>query len=149
MPAIVARASRTIRCAAAGKASRAPSPTGTSRRCHRPGGRVTDGRAPELRMSRPSNRRKLLAIPLALALASGAARAQPTPTPAASPVRPAVKDDEGEPRLSLPTEGDRDAWKRSGFRLGLGLTYGRLVGLEGAPGGRLLGATIRFGIRLD
>jgi len=61
----------------------------------------------------------------------------------------AGKDDEGEPRLSLPTEADRDAWKRSGFRLGLGIGYGRLYGLEGAPSGRLIGATIRVGLRLD
>ena len=59
------------------------------------------------------------------------------------------KDDEGEPRLSLPTEADRDAWKRSGFRLGLGVVYGRITGLDGAPSGRLLGATIRVGLRLD
>ncbi|HEY2729140.1 MAG TPA: hypothetical protein VGK52_04310 [Polyangia bacterium] len=103
-------------------------------------------------MNRPSHRRNLLAIPFALALAldAGPARAQPTPTPPPGPAAaPAVKDDEGEPRLSLPTEADRDAWKRSGFRLALGLTYGRLVGLEGAPSGRLLGPTIKFGIRLD
>ena len=31
----------------------------------------------------------------------------------------------------------------------LGLVYGRLVGLEGAPSGRLLGATVRVGLRLD
>ncbi len=60
-----------------------------------------------------------------------------------------IKDDEGAPRLSLPTEADRDAWRRAGFRLALGLTYGRMYGLEGAPSGRLLGATIRFGLRLD
>jgi hypothetical protein len=60
-----------------------------------------------------------------------------------------VKDDEGEPRLSLPTVADRDAWLRAGFRLSLGLTYGRMMGLEGAPTGRLIGALVRFGIRLD
>jgi hypothetical protein len=61
----------------------------------------------------------------------------------------AAKDDEGEPRLSLPTQSDRDAWMRGGFRLSLGAAYGRLVGLEGAPSGRLLGATVRLGLRLD
>lgn len=66
------------------------------------------------------------------------------PAPASAPA-----DDEGPPRLSLATEADHDAWKRSGFRLGLGLTYGRLIGLGGAPSGRLLGATIRLGFRLD
>ena len=69
-------------------------------------------------------------------------------TPVA-PVAPVSKDDEGPPRFSLPTQSDRDAWLRGGFRLSLGLTYGRLVGLEGAPSGRLLGPTIRVGLRLD
>jgi len=58
-------------------------------------------------------------------------------------------DDDGEPRLSLPTQADRVAWQDSGFRLGLGLVYGRLVGLRGAPSGRLIGPTIRVGLRLD
>jgi hypothetical protein len=59
------------------------------------------------------------------------------------------KDDDSPPRLSLPTQSDRDAWLRGGFRLNLGLTYGWLAGLEGAPSGRLLGATVRVGLRLD
>jgi hypothetical protein len=67
--------------------------------------------------------------------------------PAASAEKPA--DDDGEPRLSLPTQADRDAWRNSGFRLGLGLVYGRLVGLRGAPSGRLIGPTVRVGLRLD
>jgi len=80
--------------------------------------------------------------------------APPAPVTAAAPVTapattPPPADDDGPPRLSLPTEGDREAWKKSGFRLGLGLTYGRLVGLQGAPSGRLLGPTFRFGLRLD
>jgi hypothetical protein len=58
-------------------------------------------------------------------------------------------DGDGVPRLSLPTQADRDAWQTSGFRLGLGLVYGRLVGLRGAPSGRLIGPTIRIGMRLD
>src|SRR4029079_14036027 len=56
--------------------------------------------------------------------------------------------DDAPPRLSLPTEADVDAWLRAGFRLQLGLSYGRMVGLEGVPSWRLLGPTIRFGIRL-
>src|SRR6185312_6775211 len=32
-----------------------------------------------------------------------------------------VDVDDGQPKLSLPTEADRAAWQRSGFRLGLGL----------------------------
>jgi len=58
-------------------------------------------------------------------------------------------DDDGEPRLSLPSEADRAAWTRSGFRLALGLVYGQFYGLRGAPSGRLLGPYARFGLRLD
>jgi hypothetical protein len=112
-------------------------------------------------------RRPTYFFALALALAPATSRAQSAPgaaapaTVAASAPTPAtaeagapppavtVKDDEGEPRLSLPTEADRDAWTRAGFRLSLGVTYGRMYGLEGAPSGRLLGAIVRFGIRLD
>jgi hypothetical protein len=61
----------------------------------------------------------------------------------------AAGDDDGEPRLSLPTEADRDAWARAGFRLSLGLAYGHMAGLEGAPSGRLLGPFVRVGVRLD
>jgi hypothetical protein len=81
----------------------------------------------------------------------------PTPaTPPASTAKPTdpgvtakKDDDEGTPKLSLPTEADREAWQRSGFRLGLGLLYGDMVGLRGAPSGRLLGPWVRFGLRLD
>ena len=69
-------------------------------------------------------------------------------TPAAA-TKPAAGDDDGEPRLSLPTQADRTAWQNSGFRLGLGIVYGRLVGLRGAPSGRLIGPTVRIGLRLD
>jgi hypothetical protein len=68
------------------------------------------------------------------------------PTPAATPDD---GDGDGVPRLSLPTQADRDAWQTSGFRLGLGLIYGQLIGLRGAPSGRLIGPTIRIGMRLD
>jgi hypothetical protein len=76
----------------------------------------------------------------------------PAPAPPPPPVAAAASpphDDEGPPRFSLPTQSDRDAWKRGGFRLSLGLTYGRLVGLEGVPSGGLIGPTIRVGLRLD
>src|SRR5205085_8045548 len=82
------------------------------------------------------------------------AQAAPTVAPVA-PVAPpptaaaAVKDEDGEPKLSLPTEADRDAWRRSGFRLALGAAYGRLHGLDQAPNGNLLGVVIRLGLRLD
>jgi hypothetical protein len=59
------------------------------------------------------------------------------------------KEKEGRPRLSLPTEADRDAWLRDGFRLGIGLHYGEMYGLAGAPSARLIGATLRLGLRLD
>jgi hypothetical protein len=63
---------------------------------------------------------------------------------------PALADeDDAPPKLSLATESDRVAWTKSGFRLGLGLEYGRLAGLRGAPSGRLLGAVLHAGLRLD
>lgn len=58
-------------------------------------------------------------------------------------------DDDPEPKLSLPVEADREAWARSGFRFGMGLVYGQLHGLDGAPSGRLRGFLLRLGIRLD
>ena len=73
-----------------------------------------------------------------LALAGGVARAEP-----------AAGGGDGEVKLSLPTEGDRIAWTRPGFRLGLGLAYGEFAGLRGAPSGRLLGAVVHSGLRLD
>jgi hypothetical protein len=68
---------------------------------------------------------------------------------ASTPPTAPKSDDDGEPRLSLPTTADRTAWRTSGFRLGLGVAYGRFVGLRGAPSGRLIGPTIRAGVRLD
>lgn len=68
------------------------------------------------------------------------------PAPAPAPAKP---DDDPPPRLSLPTQADRAAWQNSGFRLGLGVVYGELIGLRGAPSGRLIGPTIRVGVRLD
>ena len=77
-----------------------------------------------------------------------------TPKPAAPPAKtddkPLITDEEeGPPKLSLPTEEDRQAWQRPGFRLALGMTYGPLYGLRGAPDGRLLGPILRVGVRLD
>ncbi|HEY5950938.1 MAG TPA: hypothetical protein VIV40_35845 [Kofleriaceae bacterium] len=75
--------------------------------------------------------------------------AEPAP-PAPKPAQASSSDEEeGEPRLSLPTEADRQAWQRSGFRLFLGGGYGEFLGLRGAPSGRLIAATLRAGIRLD
>jgi hypothetical protein len=64
--------------------------------------------------------------------------------------KPIITDEEeGPPKLSMPTIADRLAWQRSGFRLNLGFGYGTLRGLRGAPGGKLTGATLRIGLRLD
>ena len=72
------------------------------------------------------------------------------PKPTTAPAGPAITDEEeGPPKLSMPTEADRLAWRKPGFRLGLGLTYGELHGLRGAPSGRLLGPKLRVGLRLD
>lgn len=77
----------------------------------------------------------------------------PTAAPTATPndeVEPVITDEEeGPPKLSLPTEADRAAWRRPGFRLGLGVGYGELHGVRGAPSGRLLGVALRVGVRLD
>ncbi len=76
-----------------------------------------------------------------------------TPKPASTEPttdKPTITDEEeGPPKLSMPTEADRLAWQRPGFRLGLGLTYGEFHGLRGAPSGRLLGPKLRVGLRLD
>jgi hypothetical protein len=82
-------------------------------------------------------------------LASAGARASTSAV--ADPPAPVEKDRdaEGEPKLSLPTEADRDAWLRRGFRFGLGISYGQLDGLDGAPSGRLKGFLLRLGLRLD
>ena len=91
---------------------------------------------------------------------AAAARAQTRPAalapvnppfgaPAGAPNLSSAPEDEGRPRLSLPTESDREAWKRDGFRLAIGLHYGEMFGLAGAPSARLIGATVRLGLRLD
>lgn len=85
------------------------------------------------------------AIRLAIAVVITAAALVPAAAHAATP----GADDDGPPRLSLPTAADGAAWQQSGFRLQLGLVYGRLIGLEGAPSGRLLGPVVRMGLRLD
>jgi hypothetical protein len=79
---------------------------------------------------------------LVLVFVTATARAV-TPTPAAG------AEVEAPPRLSLPTEADRDAWLRDGFRLALGLHYGAMFGVAGPPDARVLGATLRVGLRLD
>jgi hypothetical protein len=68
---------------------------------------------------------------------------------AAADPKKKVDEPDPEPKLSLPTEADREAWTRSGFRLSLGLVYGQFSGANGAPSGRILGAQLRAGLRLD
>ena len=101
-------------------------------------------------MGRTRTTATVLLAGLAIAAPARADDPPGSPGPATPPAGSAAKpDDDGEPRLSLPTQADRDAWKTSGFRLGLGLVYGRLIGLRGAPSGRLIGPTVRIGLRLD
>nr|HEX4313807.1 hypothetical protein [Kofleriaceae bacterium] len=86
---------------------------------------------------------RALAIGVFAMLVATSAAADPDPKP-----KPKA-DDDGEPKLSLPTESDRVAWTSGGFRLGLGIAYGDMAGLRGAPSGRLLGARMHAGLRLD
>src|SRR6185369_12892746 len=105
------------------------SPTGTSPPTLPPGGPAPAERASRLRspfasMIRP---RRLFAAAVLLAVAAPPAAAEPispaapvpqsaqdaTPAaPVATPPAAAASppDEDGEPRLSLPTEADRDAW---------------------------------------
>ncbi len=89
----------------------------------------------------------VLAVP-ALARADDA-KSTPTSERGTTSAPIATAEDEGVPKLSLPTEADRVAWQQAGFRLGLGLVYGRMVGLRGTPSGRLLGPELHAGLRLD
>jgi hypothetical protein len=75
-----------------------------------------------------------------------AAPAWAQPTPATSEMR---TDEDGPVRLSLPTESDRVAWRKAGFRLQIGASFGELHGLGGAPRGLLYGVLVRLGARLD
>jgi hypothetical protein len=84
---------------------------------------------------------RLLIVAL-LVLAPAGAHA----TPASSELR---TDEDGPVRLSLPTESDRVAWRKAGFRLQLGATFGELHGLGGAPRGLVYGVLLRIGMRLD
>lgn len=88
--------------------------------------------------------RAVLAVIAAAAAVAGPADAEEEGRPTS-----ASDEEEGEPKLSLPSEEDRQAWQRPGFRLGLGFGYGELVGIGGAPSGRLLAANLRAGLRLD
>jgi hypothetical protein len=65
----------------------------------------------------------------------------------AAPIKKA--DDDGEPKLSLPTESDRVAWTAAGFRLALAFVAGDLHGERGAPSAGLVGVGMHAGLRLD
>jgi hypothetical protein len=102
----------------------------------------------------PDERTVKHALTFAVVVHASIAAAQPAPkTEPAKPIdaaKPQVTSEEdAPPKLSLPTEADREAWTRPGFRLELGLTYGQFHGLRGAPSGRLLGPKLRAGLRLD
>jgi len=89
-----------------------------------------------------------------LAAGNGSARAQDrsslSPAPDTTRASAAMRTDEDGPvRLSLPTESDRAAWRKPGFRLQLGASFGDLQGLGGAPSGLVYGALLRIGMRLD
>ena len=102
--------------------------------------------------SRPAGAHRPIAVvvaALAVLATAGPSLAAGVPGSAAAQPKKDDDDDEGEPRLSLPTEADRDAWLRGGFRMGLGIVYGEFAGLQGAPSGRLRGVTLRMGLRLD
>jgi hypothetical protein len=92
--------------------------------------------------------RALIAIVVLLA-APSASGEDKQPARSDAPKPPISDEEEGPPKLSLPTEADRVAWHKSGFRLQLGFGYGQLVGFRGAPSGRLIGAKLRTGLRLD
>jgi hypothetical protein len=64
-------------------------------------------------------------------------------------VTPTADEDALPFKLSLPTQDDRQAWRTAGFRMQLGVQYGEFAGQLGAPSGRLLGAVVRVGGRLD
>ena len=73
-----------------------------------------------------------------------------SPASAAPPGASDLEEDGDAPvRFSLPTESDREAWRKPGFRLQLGGAYGYIEGLDGAPDGDLYGVLLRVGARLD
>ena len=94
--------------------------------------------------------RQLILVAVAVTAVGAPARAQTKESGnTTAPISAKADDEEGVPKLSMPTEADRVAWQKSGFRLGLGLAYGRFDGLRGPPSGRLLGAQLHAGLRLD
>ena len=59
------------------------------------------------------------------------------------------KDDEGPPRCRCRRERSATRGCAAGSGWASGLAYGQLVGLRGAPSGRLIGPKLRVGLRLD
>ncbi|MCA9665593.1 MAG: hypothetical protein KC503_08390 [Myxococcales bacterium] len=63
---------------------------------------------------------------------------------------PAARADAKEhARASLPTTTREQDWQSLGLRIGLAASYGGFIGLDGAPGGHLVGGNLRIGVRLD
>ncbi len=99
--------------------------------------------------------KRALFLAVALAACPLGARAEAPPAPAApAPTAPppeaaAAPPEEPPFKLSLPTEADQALWRKPGLRLMLGVAYGQLRGWDGVPSGRLLGAIVRVGTRLD
>jgi hypothetical protein len=84
-----------------------------------------------------------------LAPATPNAPAADAKTTQAVKAAPTDDDDNARSVFSLPTETDRAAWRKLGFRLMLGAAYGELFGLGGASSGRFIGPIVRLGVRLD
>lgn len=54
-----------------------------------------------------------------------------------------------EAKTSLAIVSDEEAWRESGFRVGLGYGYDSVIGLGGAPDGPHHALMVRLGARLD
>jgi len=91
----------------------------------------------------------IAAAPLLALRESAADPASPSAQPVTQSLQVIPDDADGAVRLSLPTEEDRAAWRRSGFRLALGVLYGQLRGTREVPDLTLKGVVIRPGIRID
>lgn len=61
----------------------------------------------------------------------------------------AIAAEEPELKSSLELETPEEAWRESGFRVGLGYAFDEVFGAEGVPGGAHHSAVLRLGVRLD
>jgi hypothetical protein len=115
------------------------------------GGAGRAAAAPAGPASAPATQRETMAPP-APATRPAAPASQPAPAAGKTYKTRAgtvLVEEDGPARFSLPTESDRAAWRKPGFRVSLGLTWGELFGINGPPNGMLLGPFVRFGVRLD